>query len=92
MVNFTQDEARKMKKLPKPWHGQYRMLFKNDPDMTFNEVSRSLFSEDQQDNNFTTSTNDNHSVQTNKKLNKENEETANGLNLIQHLNWNKKSV
>ena len=34
LVRSPQDESGKMRKLARPWHGPYRVISKNDPDIT----------------------------------------------------------
>ena len=42
---FSQDETGKMRKLSQPWHGPYKIVSKNDPDVTFTfqKTSKSRF-------------------------------------------------
>ena len=45
MVYFPQNEMGKIRKLSQPWHGPYRMVSKNDFDVTLKKI---YFPEDQQ--------------------------------------------
>ena len=38
LVRFPQEESGKQRKLSRPWHGPYRIIAKNDPDMTMVRV------------------------------------------------------
>ena len=44
LVRFPQDEVGKMRKLSRPWHGPYRILLKEEPDVT---VIKVYFPQDQ---------------------------------------------
>ena len=34
LIHFPQDETGKYRKLSRPWHGPYRIISRNDPDVT----------------------------------------------------------
>ena len=38
MVKFPQKEQGRMRKLSHPWHGPYRVIERNDPDLTVSKV------------------------------------------------------
>ena len=38
MVRFPQEESGRLRKLSQPWHGPYRVIRKNDPDLCVSEV------------------------------------------------------
>ena len=38
LVRFPQEESGKQRKLSRPWHGPYRIIAKNDPDVTMVKV------------------------------------------------------
>ena len=41
LVKFPADETGRMRKLARPWHGPYRVLRTNEPDITVEKVYRS---------------------------------------------------
>ena len=43
LVQFPQEEVGKMRKLSRPWHGSYRIMSKEGPDVT---VVKLYFSQD----------------------------------------------
>ncbi len=38
LVRFPQEESEKQRKLSRPWHGPYRTIAKNDPDIQCNSL------------------------------------------------------